>query len=173
MTNQPTPPADVPPMPEGLLHYDRVVQWVGELGLSVLQQDNANRGQPDDWPTADSTWEDLGSSSRWSCIRSGMKHAAELSSMFQQERAENERLREALADAYEDILMEHSYPAGVGNLTQAEEHEHRKNNGWMHHSYMSNQEHALSVLLEHGIYEMHQNGKWYRKASTPKETTDD
>ena len=98
---------------------------------------------------------------------------ATLSSMFQQERAENERLREALADAYEDILMEHSYPAGVGNLTQAEEHEHRKNNGWMHHSYMSNQEHALSVLLEHGIYEMHQNGNWYRKASTPKETTND
>lgn len=52
------------------LTTDDVVAFVGRIGLAEMQGGLTN---PDDWPTADATFEDLSNSSRWACIRLGME----------------------------------------------------------------------------------------------------
>lgn len=61
-------------VPRPRTHSD-VWERIGQIGLAILQADNAKHGNPDDWPTHDSTFDDLSASSKWSCVRVGLKSA--------------------------------------------------------------------------------------------------
>lgn len=52
--------------------WGKVARVVGEIGLKAMNRDRAEEGRPDLWP-GQQEWEDLGNSSRWSCVRRGLK----------------------------------------------------------------------------------------------------
>lgn len=86
---------DLPPWSDGhewlgLLSYNKVARFVGEIGLAYMREENARDGSTGDWPRDD--WDGLVESSRWACVRAGLKQIATLRSLL----AENRRMREAL-----------------------------------------------------------------------------
>lgn len=57
--------------PADRLSHSKIARLVGELGLACMQASNAADGRPGDWPIGE--WNGLAESSRWSCVRVGLR----------------------------------------------------------------------------------------------------
>lgn len=79
------------------------------------------------------------------------------------DRMTDERLAEIDAlnnlELLEAILLEHSFAAQIKAGDKFVDHP----DGWLHHSCMSAQESALEELVKAGVYELHEDGHWYRR----------
>lgn len=92
---------------------DQAIQLIGKIDLKYLQ---SGLSDPNEWPTANATWDDLGNSSKWSCVREGMRRIAELDAELAEVREVVEKYADRDNWGYYD---ESGCPKGYGINTDA------------------------------------------------------